>query len=516
MRLATFAGLLVFAGCARTSLEALEPLEDDGTAGNTTGGRATGGRTTGGEASGGIATGGAGASPTGGAGLGGVSTGGVTTGGISGTGASGGAEPPAYALVGAPLVVAPTPLGFTLNVAVASGAPEVLRAEVRKDGEDATWDYLGTASYPAPDVVEWSFAQLGPDTAYEYRIVARQANGENLVLYAGKATTQRSPGHEFDFALITDTHIPPRSYVPLDLSAENYQEATLSAIAPEVLAERPDFVMNLGDMLDYHMFGFNEPPPDPSWARLAYLNYRRLFGNTLGLMPHYPVIGNWEGENGCNSEEQIDRSRPQRMIYLPGPTPDTYPEGGSPNEDYYAFQWGDALFVVLNVMTYTHGCHYLSYDIGVPDDWTLGEEQLNWLRRTLEGASSRWRFVFIHHAVGGAAGDLANSAYGRGGGQAARVGEQSVIHDMMLQYGVQIFFYGHDHVFTDMTVDGIHYTLPGSAGAPWKFTTVETGYTNYWPDSGYGKVHVSPDLVRVEFIKMGGGNLMSYTIPYDG
>jgi len=33
---------------------------------------------------------------------------------------------------------------------------------------------------------------------------------------------------------------------------------------------------------------------------------------------------------------------------------------------------------------------------------------------------------------------------------------------------VQIFFYAHDHVFTDMVVDGIHYTLPGSAGAPWK------------------------------------------------
>src|SRR5690606_1194616 len=79
--------------------------------------------------------------------------------------------------------------------------------------------------------------------------------------------------------------------------------------------------------------------------------------------------------------------------------------------------------------------------------------------------------------------------------------------------GVQIFFYGHDHVFTDMVVDGIHYTLPGSAGAPWKFVTSETGYVNYWPESGYGRVRVSPEEVQVDFIAQGGTNLYSYTIP---
>jgi predicted phosphodiesterase len=82
----------------------------------------------------------------------------------------------------------------------------------------------------------------------------------------------------------------------------------------------------------------------------------------------------------------------------------------------------------------------------------------------------------------------------------------------MLQYGVQIFFYGHDHVFTDMVVDGIHYTLPGSAGAPWKFTTAETGYQTYWPDSGHALVHVSPASVRVDFLAQGGSLLTTYSI----
>jgi hypothetical protein len=67
----------------------------------------------------------------------------------------------------------------------------------------------------------------------------------------------------------------------------------------------------------------------------------------------------------------------------------------------------------------------------------------------------------------------------------------------------------HDHVFTDMVGDGIHCMLPGSAGAPWKFTTNETGYASYWSDSGYGRVMVGPTRRTVEFVSMGGTVLSS-------
>jgi hypothetical protein len=493
------AGLVLFLGCSRTNLEDLGPFGDE----VATGGVASGGRPTGGR--GGDGTGG---SPSGGSSLGGVTSGGVTGAGVSGTGATGGSAG-ALELVGSPLVFAPTASSFGLSIVMASGDPGLVYAELRP-ANGSSWEIAGNAEYPTDDVVELTFYDLSPGTTYEYRVLA--GLDEELELATGRVTTQRPAGQPFTFTLVTDTHIPPRSYVPLDLGTENTHESTLLAIAPEMMAASPDFVMNLGDMLDFHMFGFNDPPPDGSWTRLAYLNYRRLYARTLGLAPHFFVIGNWDGENGCNGDMAIERSRAQRLLYAPGPTPDTYPQSGSENEDYYAFTWGDALFVVLNVMTYTSGCHYLSYDIGVADDWTLGEDQLAWLRTTLAGATSKWRFVLIHHAVGGAAGDEANSAYGRGGGQAARVGEQAIVHDLMLEHGVQIFFYGHDHVFTDMVVDGIHYTLPGSAGAPWKFTAAETGYTTYWQDSGHARVSVTPDEVDVDFIAMGGAVLSSYSI----
>ena len=95
----------------------------------------------------------------------------------------------------------------------------------------------------------------------------------------------------------------------------------------------------------------------------------------------------------------------QRLLYAPGPGPDTYPEGGSANGDYYAFTWGDALFVVLNVMTYTPTCHLLGSGPGLADDWTLGPRSWPGSSRRWPTRRSKWRFLFIHHTVGGAAGD---------------------------------------------------------------------------------------------------------------
>jgi hypothetical protein len=419
--------------------------------------------------------------------------------------------PPEFELLGAPLLFNPTTSAFSVNAVVVTGDPALVRATARRAGSP-DWIDASSSAFPTTDVAEWRFEGLEPGTLYEYQVLGQGAAGE-VPLYAGTVTTQRTPDDEhFVFALVTDTHIAPRSVAPGELDALDDQERILVGIAPKMRTQNPDFIVNLGDMLDFHLFGFNAPPPDGSWTRLAYLNYRRLMQDALGNAAHFPVIGNWDGENGDFSAEEIAWSREQRLLYAPGPTPTTYPEGGSEHQDYYAFTWGNALFVVLNVMTYTPTSHLLSTDPGVADDWTLGDAQLAWFMDTLANATSKWRFVLIHHTVGGAAGDEINAAYGRGGGQAAQVGEQALVHQLMIDHGVQIFFYGHDHVFADMVVDDIHYTLPGSAGAPWKFTTAETGYVEYWPDSGYARVEVSDDNVQVHFISETDELLYGYTI----
>jgi hypothetical protein len=403
-----------------------------------------------------------------------------------------------------PLLFAATLDGFGISVVLSSGDPSVLRARVRP--EDATsFGELEEPVVRAADVAEWRLGGLSPSTRYVYQIL--DVSGETpMPLHQGSVITARPPGESFTFALLSDSHIGAH----LEYGNQG-DEVVLAAVGQAIESTRPDFFVNLGDMLDFHEYGFNAPPPGGDVTRLAYLNYRMSIAGAAANAAHYPVIGNWEGENGEYTPEQIAWSREARMRYMPGPDPETYPEGGSTGQDYYAFTWGDVLFVVLNVMTYTPTAHLLR-STDRADDWTLGADQLEFLRQTLENATTSWRFLLIHHAVGGKAGDPANSGYGRGGGQAADVGEQAIVHQLMLDHGAQAFFYGHDHVFTDMVVDGIHYTAPGSAGAPWMFSQAETGYAQSWLESGWGRVDVTPDSVHVTFLGMNGDVIYEYTI----
>jgi len=409
------------------------------------------------------------------------------------------------AMLGAPVVFAPTAHSFGVSAVLAQGNPGTLRARVRPhDQATATWGLATTPAVRASDLAEWSIDGLSPGARYDYQISVQMTAGETS-LFQGTVTTQRPAGQSFTFALVTDTHIGS------DLMYTNQGDPkTLDAASAAIAGVAPDFVVNLGDLLDFHEYGFNTPPPDGSITRAAYLNYRQTFGPTIANAAHFLAIGGWDSESGCNTLDEINRSRDQRLLYLPGPGPQTYPQGGSPYQDYYAFTWGDALFVVLNVFTYTPTCHLLSEDPGVADDWTLGDSQLAWLQTTLAGSNAKWKFLLIHHPVGGNAGNSDDSAYGRGGGRAAQVGQQAVVHALMRQYGVQIFFYGHDHVFTDMTVDDIHYSLPGSAGAIWYFTPDETGYTQDWEVPGWGQVTVAPDSVHVRFLDLTGQILYEY------
>jgi hypothetical protein len=146
------------------------------------------------------------------------------------------------------------------------------------------------------------------------------------------------------------------------------------------------------------------------------------------------------------------------------PHPPPISQGGGTDHDYYGFTWGDVLFLALNVTGYTLTDQAIGSKIGRADDWILGERQSAWLLEQLSYSKQKWKLILIHHTVGGNAGDDLNTRYGRGGGRAARVAEQAQIHALMKQFGVQALFYGHDHVFTDEVVDGIHYVCAGSAG----------------------------------------------------
>lgn len=422
----------------------------------------------------------------------------------------------------------------------AASAP-VPRWRTRGALADAAADPVVRA--PAESLVEIALDGLEPGSAWRWRLLAVEADGGGRSgaalrreLHEGRVVTARPRGASFTFAVFSDSHVFPATLEPRLVPQVEQDERILlfvleelgwyrtareavaaecAAVLLEIGREKPDFAVSLGDVFDLHGRGFNWAFESQELADAAHLEARRALGDLAEAGALYQVIGNWEGESGCHPPEKRAFAIRARQRHVPNPRPGDSRFGGGPDEDYFAWEWGDALCAALNVRGYTPTPHHLGLEgelSGSPDDFTLGEAQKAFLAATLEKSDHLWKLLFIHHVVGGNGGNPADSAYGRGGGRAARVGEQAWVHELCLKHGVQVLFYGHDHVFTDQVVDGVHYTLPGTTSAPWRFKPEETGYEQYWPDSGYARVAVSPQRLKVEFVALGGRALHEFEV----
>ena len=391
-----------------------------------------------------------------------------------------------------PCLVRPTTSAITVNIVGGDKRLDYL-IKFRESGErDIPWQKTETFSVEAYTPVSTALRPLKAGKMYEYQVHAGvKASQIYEVVAQSTFSTQKTGTSPHSFAMVADSHITPNEPKRLKI---------LSDISASILARRPDYLLMLGDNIQTFT-SHGGPMTEERYGPLLYYMLRQSLGGLPASVPVFNVIGNWEGENGWHQANQRGWARKARMEWLPGPLPDTYCEGGNGYGDYYGFTWGDTLNLVLTVTGYTLTEHVHGSKTGKADDWTLGDEQKKWLYKQLSTSKAKWKFIFIHHTVGGKAGDDLNTRYGRGGGQAAYVGEQALIHKWMQKFQVTALFYGHDHVFTDISVDGIHYICAGSAGAPWKFTKSETGYAKFWPDSGYTWVDVHEERLRVAFIK---------------
>jgi hypothetical protein len=242
-------------------------------------------------------------------------------------------------------------------------------------------------------------------------------------------------------------------------------------------------------------------------------------------VPLFLALGNHEGEwgsqfNGTANNLAVWAAR-ARLLHFPNPLPDGYYSGDllpAPfvglRQNYYAWEWGDALFVVLDPYWHTTVK-------SATDNWTatLGSNQYFWLKSVLESSSAKFKFVFGHQLVGGDGKD------GRGGAEAAsfyewggknadgsagfgdhRPGWDLPIHDLMVANKVTIFFHGHDHFYAKQDLNGIVYQLVPQPGHPGSSTSTQAdsyGYVRgtFLPASGHLRVTVSGDQVSVDYIR---------------
>jgi hypothetical protein len=397
----------------------------------------------------------------------------------------------------------PTDTSITLNIVPA------LALEVYYEYGTAPGSYSAkTQPQPAAAGVplETRIDGLQPNTRYYYRLRYGDTAGPEHTF-----VTQRTPGSAFVFDIQGDSH-PERAGQQFDAGLYT---RTLQGAA----SDQPDFFMTIGD--DFSVDTLKAVNAET--VRALYLNQRQWLG--LVGAPVFLVNGNHEQASLANLDGTADNvavwAQTSRNAYYPQPAPDEFYTGDSePVEnigllrDYYAFTWGDALFVVID--PYWHSPQTVDNQFGADRDekkdrdlWnvTLGDAQYRWFKTTLETSVAKYKFVFTHHVLGTGRGgiELADSyEWGDSAHLAAhRPGWDKTIQQIMADNHVTIFFQGHDHIFVKQELDGVIYqTLPEPAHPFYTYENADAYRSgDKFPNSGRVRVSVSPDGVTVDYIR---------------
>ena len=446
----------------------------------------------------------------------------------------------AVSFPGPELLGRPTDNSVTVNV-VADTALQAYFEYGTISGEYPYQTSTGTSASGEP--LKMVIDGLAPDTKYYYRMVYSEDNGSTWVERDEHSFhTQRLSGETFVFTVTSDSHV--------DILLGN--AATWGQTLSNVADDHPDFHIDLGDTfaMDY--------VNSETGARNAY-RYQRssdLFGRISHSAPIFLAVGNHEQEEGWHLDDNGNPENSQpvwgtnaRKRYFLNPVPDDFYSGNTEtyyaldgdqlHEDYYAWTWGDALFVVLDPFWYTTTKPFIGNtgggesETGSGDrwDWTLGQTQYDWLKQTLENSNAKYKFLFMHQPTGGTddyiRGGAAAGTYCEWGGYnedgttwgftTRRPGWSEPIHQILVDNHVSAVFHGHDHQYAYEMRDGIVYQeLPsgGFSGNGFNQYRTGVGYTiEALPSPGHLRVTVSPSQATVDYVQTSGGGVgYSYTI----
>ena len=351
------------------------------------------------------------------------------------------------------------------------------------------------------------------NTQYYYRAKYRGAGGGSFNTTPEYSYhTQRAAGSTFTFTIESDEHL------------YDYGSPALFQVAgANVAQDKPDFMISLGDFFGDDHYPFTITSHQVDSLRKVY---RPRLGAVYNSIPFFICQGNHDGEKMY----YLDTLAPNnlgtwatlwRKFYYANPEPNGFYSGNTVAEgngiglpdDYYAYTWGNALFVVLDA--YRFDCDSAGDIVAKPNgwNWTLGQTQYDWLHTTLQNSTAKFKFVFIHHPLGEDRGGIVPAQYFEWGGKERngnntfathRPGWAMPIHDLFKTYGVNILFQGHDHVFAHEMMDSVTYQeVPMMADATYiKGMVNSSAYTaDTFENSGYVRVTVSPSCVKVEYVK---------------
>jgi len=453
----------------------------------------------------------------------------------------------------------PTDQSITLSVL----APAALEAFVEYGTVAGSYTGKTTVVSGAARVpFEIALTGLKPDTRYVYRVQQRAAGQKEFApLPEQSFVTQRAAGTTFSFGVQGDSH-PERDQRMYD--AELYRR-TLD----RVRSERPDLYVMLGDDFSIERLIANNTTSQDT-VNQVYADQRTFLTRMASSTSLFLVNGNHEEAarfllNGTPNSPAVFAGK-ARSAYYPLPAPDRFYTGDAEPvdhigllRDYYAWTWGDALFVTID--PYWHSTVQVDADPGGGGGarnggggggrnagggggrnaggggggknagggqggnamnaaglnrnlWqiTLGDAQYAWLKKTLETSTAKYKFVFAHHVMGTGRGAVEVADGYEWGGRDPRGGAtfkdkrptwELPIHQLFVKTGVTIFFQGHDHLFARQEKDGVVYQeTPNPADLTYTaFNKDAYRSGDVLPNTGHLLVTVSPAGVKVDYVR---------------
>ena len=395
---------------------------------------------------------------------------------------------------------------------------------------------------------------LSANTRYYYLVKYLPLNGTASQTAEYSFQTARPANSSFTFALQADSHLDENTDPQLYLQ-------TLQNIAQD----QPDFLIDLGDtfMTEKHNQALDTTPvagsttqtgsPPAITEQQVIARYRmelKYFDIATRGAPLFLANGNHDAEagwiwSGASNGKSLDANLASwavraRSTYFANPDPSTqafYKGPSAARENvgvtptiparsaaaWYSWQWGDALFVVLDP--------YWNSSAASGWNMSLGFDQYTWLVNTLASSSAKFKFIFLHNLVGG---------YGsmRGGAEAAQLFEwggydatidncsptcnftlgsnlfaakrpnwSMPIHNLLVANKVTAVFHGHDHFYGQQTRDGIIYQeVPQpSARNTSNGPTIASSYGYatgiFDSSSGHLRITVTPTSVKSEYVR---------------
>ncbi len=191
--------------------------------------------------------------------------------------------------------------------------------------------------------------------------------------------------------------------------------ANQRAVAAQMTAYRPEFVLHVGDVVY-----------DDGEERLYPQRFFKPFQAIIANAPLYPVIGNH------------DVKEEKGAAYLRA---FEVPSEASGTERYYSFRWGQAEFFAL--------------DTTDRDFLKPGTPQVKWLESALSRSTAKWKIAFGHHPV------YSNGADG------GKPFLRNRALPLFQRHGLDLYINGHEHNYERFLAaeEGVHFVVTGGGGA---------------------------------------------------